>query len=196
MSWNFLDTTTGQVMSSKRIMERVNRHITCQNPLSEQDVYFVNKLYELIEHAYAKGEFGTIRLWCCMDSYSKTMSHCPALCFVVYHQHVGLTRYMLSQINASDITLPVFSMACESGNIELINAFCEKDSVRFYTKTKKNGTISGHYRTKKEQDIMRKNMMYETMAVWKYGNHQGTERYTPLSKVPEEIMREYILSFV
>ena len=43
---------------------------------------------------------------------------------------------------------------------------------------------------------MRKNMMYETMAVWKYGNHQGTERYTPLSKVPEEIMREYILSFV
>ena len=200
MSWNFLDKTTGQVMSSKRIMEKVNGLIACQRPLSNQDVYFVNKLYELIEYAYANGNPETARLWLCMNSYGKSMSHCPALCFVVYHQHVGLTKYVLSQMNAEDITMPVFSLACEYDNIEIINAICEKDPVRFYTKNNKKGKLTGYHRTKKEQNeykhVLRLNVMYETLAIWKYGCHRGTENYTPLSKVPKEVMRDYILTFV
>jgi hypothetical protein len=200
MSWNFLDKTTGQVMSSKRIMDKVNSFITCQRALSDQDVYFVNKLYELIEYAYVNGTLGTVRLWLCMNSYSKSQTHCPALCFVVYHNHAGLTKYVLSQMNAEDITLPVFSLACEYDNIEIINAICEKDPIRFYTKNNKKGKITGYYRTKKEQNeykqVLRLNAMYETLAVWKYGSHRGTDKYTPLSMVPKEVMREHILTFM
>jgi len=151
-SINIVDPKNGICWTSKSILTYIMNNV---NTVYEDIVvnydrtYFVDELFRRLVVAFEENNTYLINTYLCLDK--PIMGKCPALAFVVYHQHVGLTEYVLSKITANDISQPVFKLSCEYKNINIMKMLCEKDPHRFYMKINKKGEYVGKIRSLKER---------------------------------------------
>ena len=152
-SVNIVDPSSGICWPNKSIityiMNTINTTIVESCPTPYDKNYFIDELFRRLVEAYDSKNTYLINKYLCLER--PIMGKCPALYFVVYHQHFGLTNYVLSKIEAVDISQPVFRLACEYENMDIIQALCEKDPVRFYITTNKKGETVGKIRSVKQR---------------------------------------------
>ena len=179
----------GICWSNKSILMSIVSIINGNAPISDK-TYFFDELLRRVSVKFEESNFWSVDKHLCMDT--SIIGKCPALCFAVYHQHTGLTRYVLSKMEPEEITQPIFKLACEYENMNIIQMLCEKDPVRFYIKTnKKTGEQQGKIRTQKERyeylEKVRKDRMYTALMINKFSKR--TVDNAAITGIPKDVLR-------
>jgi len=147
MPFNIIDPS-GICRSNKTILTHIVSIINKNEPLFDK-TYFIDELLRRTIIAFDNNETWTLDRCLCLDA-TTIGGKCPALYFAIYHQHIGLTQYVLSKMEPSEITKLIFKFACEFEDTTIVQMLCEKDPSRFFMKTNKMGTREGRVRTPKE----------------------------------------------
>jgi hypothetical protein len=120
-----------------------------------------------------------------MTQYANTNFRCKALYAVIWHKHIGLLNYVLSKINACNISEEDFHAACVQG---LGKYICKKDPSKYYM----DKNLMPKMRTLEEQHeyVMQQKSNYKTLAIHRFS--KKTKDNIVLTGIPTEVMRTII----
>lgn len=120
-----------------------------------------------------------------MTRFANTNFHCKALFAVIWHKHIGLLNYVLSKINACNISEEDFYAACVQG---LGKYICKKDPSKYYM----DKNLMPKMRTIEEQQeyIMQQKSNFETLAIHHFS--KKTKDNLVLTGIPTDVMRNII----
>lgn len=127
---------------------------------------------------------------------SKKPSQCYALYAAIEYKHIYIMKYVLSKINACNISIIDFNIACLNG---LASHLCEKDPDRFYSREYKcplSGDIKREYlyRTPKEMTAYLLNKTkYYALAIHAFP--EKIQHNNIIKSLPKDVLR-YALNMI
>ena len=167
--------------------------------------YWNNDLVQLIvdksEKAKLAGNNDMARYCLSIASYGNTNFQCRSLNFLILNKDKTLFDYVLSKINASNISDDMFKAALavdlkEKNDYYFCKQLIKKDPVRFYMKKVSLDSIPT-LRTSEEikEYLNRLAAKYEIMAIKKFSTEKNITRCL-LTDMPYDVTRYMVASYI